>query len=65
METLESLHLRIRNFLRAVESSMAARFYPAKPVGRASDGWILVLEGSTDYVCSDGTAFSVRAGDLF
>ena len=65
METLESLHPRIRDFLRAVESSMAARFYPAKPAGRASDGWILVLEGSTDYAFSDGTAFTVHAGDLF
>lgn len=51
--------------MRAVESSLSARVYPKKPVGRASDGWILVLEGSTDYNFTDGTEFTANAGDLF
>lgn len=53
----------IIGFHRAVEGELQKKYYPAKPQGRMSDGFIYILEGKANYVFSD-YEFDVSSGDV-
>ncbi|MBQ6892793.1 MAG: helix-turn-helix transcriptional regulator [Clostridia bacterium] len=48
---------------RVVEGSLQKKFYPSKPQGRISDGFIYILEGKARYGFSD-YSFEVSTGEV-
>ncbi len=63
MNKLCELRPHITDFYRAVEGSLHKKFYPIKPQGRPSDGFIYLLEGKAHYTL-EGGEFDVSAGDV-
>ena len=50
-------------FHRAVEGSLQRKFYPVKPQGRISDGFIYILEGKAHYTFQS-KEFDVARGEI-
>ena len=66
MEKIDILktNLTIKNVIRVIRAENRNCHKKFFVDGRPSDVFVYILEGSCNYVCEDGTTFTVKAGDI-